>query len=86
MADLASVSAVSAPSSTLSARLEIRAVLTPRAEDYALMESSYAIIRLLQRYPGIKIPPGVPNEPVGMERQHLGIVLTSAEGAQVCLD
>ncbi|KAK1673931.1 cytochrome P450 [Colletotrichum godetiae] len=55
-------------------------------EDYAIMEASYAIVRMLQKFPGIRLPPGVPNEPVGMKRQHLGIVLTSAEGAQVLLE
>jgi len=60
-------------------------VLTHPTEDYALMESSYAIIRILQRYPGIRLPPGVPNESTGKERQHLGIVLTSAEGTKVML-
>lgn len=50
------------------------------------MESSYAIVRILQKYPRIRLPPDVPNEPVGAERQHLGIVLTSAEGTKVLLE
>lgn len=50
------------------------------------MESSYAIVKILQRYPGIRLPPEIPNEPVGAERQQLGIVLASAEGTKVLLE
>jgi hypothetical protein len=50
------------------------------------MESSYAIIRILQRYPNIRLPPGVANLDVGAEKQNLSIVFTSAEGTQVLLD
>ena len=55
-------------------------------EDYALMESSYAIIRILQRYPNIRLPPGEANEPPGAEKQHLSIVLTNADGVKVILE
>ncbi|KAK1498277.1 cytochrome P450 [Colletotrichum tamarilloi] len=55
-------------------------------KDYAIMESSYAIVKILQRFPNIRVPPGVPNEPVGGEKQNLGIVLTSAEGTKVLLE
>ncbi|KAK8036066.1 hypothetical protein PG991_002139 [Apiospora marii] len=55
-------------------------------KDYALMESSYAIVRILQKYPNIRLPPNIPNLPVGQERQHLSIVLTSAEGTKVLLE
>ena len=50
------------------------------------MESSYAIIRILQKYPNIRLPPSEPNEPVGAERQNLSIVLTSADGVKVLLE
>lgn len=49
------------------------------------MEASYAIVRILQRFPNIRLPPRVPNKPVGAEKQHLSIVLSSAEGAKVLL-
>lgn len=55
-------------------------------EDYAIMEASYAAVRILQTYPNIRLPPGVPNKPVGAERQNLTIVLSSAEGAKVLLN
>lgn len=50
------------------------------------MEASYAAVRLLQNFPNIRLPPGIPNEPVGAERQSLTIVLSSAEGAKVLLE
>jgi hypothetical protein len=56
------------------------------AEDFALMEASYAVVRILQTFPATRLPPGVPNEPVGAERQNLTIVLSSAEGTKVLLE
>ncbi|KAF9875098.1 cytochrome P450 CYP4/CYP19/CYP26 subfamilies protein [Colletotrichum karsti] len=55
-------------------------------KDYALMEASYGVVRLLMRYPNIRLPPSVPNLPVGQEKQNLTIVLSSAEGVKVLLD
>lgn len=52
-------------------------------EDFALMEVSYTIVRLLQRFPVIKLPAGEVNEPVGTERQTLTLVLSSADGCRV---
>jgi hypothetical protein len=57
-----------------------------RSEDYALQEASVAAIRILQRYPNIRLPPSEPNEPVGAEKQNLTITLSSAEGTKVLLD
>ena len=55
------------------------------AEDFALMEASYAIIRILQTFPNIRLPPGISNEPVGTERQVYTIGLVPADGVQVLL-
>lgn len=55
------------------------------SEDYAIMEASLAIIRILQTYPTLCLPPGVPNGPVGSERQNLTITLSSADGTKVLL-
>lgn len=55
-------------------------------KDYALQEASVAAIRILQRYPNIRLPPSEPNEPVGAEKQNLTITLSSAEGTKVLLD
>lgn len=49
------------------------------------MEASYAAIRVLQAFPNIRLAPGVPNEPVGAERQSFTIVLTPLDGVQVTL-
>ncbi|KAF3810626.1 Cytochrome P450 52A13 [Colletotrichum gloeosporioides] len=54
-------------------------------EDYALMEASYGIIRVLQKYPSMKLPPGIPNLPVGGEKQNMTLVLSSADGVKVLL-
>lgn len=52
-------------------------------EDFALMEVSYTIVRLLQTFPVIKLPVGGCIEPVGTERQRLTLVLSSADGCRV---
>ncbi|KAI1382089.1 cytochrome P450 [Hypoxylon crocopeplum] len=52
-------------------------------EDFALMEISYTIIKLLQTFPKIELPEGVKIEPVGTERQLLTLVLASADGCKV---
>lgn len=49
------------------------------------MEASYAMIRLLQAFPNVRLPPGVPNEPVGAERQSFSIVLSPLDGVDVLL-
>ena len=49
------------------------------------MEASYAIIRILQAFPTIQLPPGVPNEPVGHEEHNYTITLEPAEGVKVLL-
>lgn len=49
------------------------------------MESSYAMIRLLQAFPNVRLPPGVLNEPVGAERQSFSIVLAPLDGVNVLL-
>lgn len=55
-------------------------------KDYAIMEASLAVVRVLQTYPNIRLPPSEPNGPVGTEKQKLTIVLSSAEGAKVLLE
>lgn len=55
-------------------------------EDFALMEVSYTLMRLLQAFPVIKLPEGDVVEPVGMERQRLTMVLSSADGCRVAVN
>ncbi|KAF4248003.1 hypothetical protein CNMCM8980_006467 [Aspergillus fumigatiaffinis] len=52
-------------------------------EDFALMEVSYTVVRLLQTFASIILPKGEPIEPVGSERQRLTLVLASADGCRV---
>ena len=52
-------------------------------EDFALMEVSYTLVRLLQTFPTICLPKGERVEAVGRERQRLTLVLSSAEGCRV---
>lgn len=52
-------------------------------EDFALMEVSYTIIRLLQAFPILELPAGEHVEAPGTERQKLTLVLSSADGCRV---
>lgn len=54
-------------------------------EDFALTEASYGIVRILQTFPNLRLPPGVAVEPTGQEKQSLTIVVSSAEGCKVLL-
>ena len=49
------------------------------------MEASYAVIRILQAYPGLRLAPGVTNEPIGVEKQTYTIGLSPTEGVRVAL-
>ena len=52
-------------------------------QDFALMEVSYTIVRLLQAFENISLPPNEEIEPLGTERQRLTLVLSSADGCRV---
>jgi hypothetical protein len=56
------------------------------AEDFALLEASCAIVRIIQTFPQLRLPPGIPIVPPGEEKQALTIVVSSAEGCKVLLD
>lgn len=61
----------------------------PRAclgQDFAMMEISYTIVRLLRVCKVIKLPEGEKVEAVGMERQRLTLVLLSADGCKVMVE
>jgi len=55
-------------------------------KDFALTEASYGIVRILQTFPNLRLPPDLPIEPSGTEKQTLTIVVASAEGCKVLLD
>jgi cytochrome P450 len=52
-------------------------------EDFALMQISYTVVRLLQTFKEIKLPTGEIVEKIGAERQQLTLVLSCAEGCRV---
>lgn len=54
-------------------------------EDFALMEASCAIIRLLQKFPQIRLPTEHPMVMTGQEKQELTVFLKSADGCKVLL-
>ena len=55
-------------------------------EDFALSEASYGIVRIVQTFPKLRLPPCDMIEPTGQEKQSLTIVVSSAEGCRVMLD
>ena len=48
-----------------------------------MMEVGYTMVRLLQAFPMIQLPPGESAERVGTERQRLTLVLSCADGCRV---
>ena len=52
-------------------------------EDFAMMEVSYTVVRLLQNFTVMSLPKGTHSEPVGSEKQRLTLVLSSADGCWV---
>ena len=54
--------------------------LTRTLEDFALLEASYAIVRLIQKYPYLEVPDGDSGAAIGDEKQALALVMTSGEG------
>ena len=61
----------------------------PRAclgQDFALLEISYTVVRLLQAFAHIDLPDDAdPQEMVGTERQRLTLVLSPADGCRVSI-
>jgi hypothetical protein len=55
-------------------------------EDFAIMEASCAIVRIMMTFPNLRIPPEMEIERTGQERQNLTIVVSSADGCKVLLD
>jgi hypothetical protein len=51
--------------------------------DFALTEAGYTVVRLLQRFQTIKLPAGEKVELVGVEKQHMTLVISIKEGCNV---
>lgn len=47
------------------------------------MEASCLIVRILQAFPDIRLPPGHKVVPTGQEKQELTVFLRSADGCKV---
>lgn len=52
-------------------------------EDFAIMEISYTIVRLLRATCAITLPPNEKVEPIGAEQQRLTLVLAPIDGCRV---
>ncbi|RDW69225.1 hypothetical protein BP6252_08245 [Coleophoma cylindrospora] len=55
-------------------------------KDLALMEASLGILRIVQAFPNIKLPPGEVRGDPGTEKHALTLVLAPADGCKVQLD
>lgn len=53
--------------------------------DFAITEAAYTVVRILQRFPVIRLPTGEKIELTGVEKQAITLVLSSAEGCKVDL-
>ncbi|KAL8960358.1 MAG: hypothetical protein Q9193_002928 [Seirophora villosa] len=51
--------------------------------DFGLNEAAYTVVRLIQRFPTIQLPPGGKVEIVGVEKQTMTLVLSITEGCNV---
>jgi hypothetical protein len=51
--------------------------------DFALTEAGYTVVRLLQRFQSIELPVGEKVELVGVEKQHMTLVISIKEGCKV---
>lgn len=51
-----------------------------RAEDFALIEASYTVVRMLQTYPVIEMPEGQAFEKTGSEKQKMTLVMAVGDG------
>ncbi|KAH7313319.1 cytochrome P450 [Stachybotrys elegans] len=54
-------------------------------QEFALLEVTYAVARIVQAFPWIEVPPGSQDVEVGMEKQTLTLVVASAEGCVVSM-
>ncbi|RAR10489.1 cytochrome P450 52A11 [Stemphylium lycopersici] len=54
-------------------------------QDYALSEIGYAVVRLIQKFPNMKMPDDEPVEVLGQEKQALTLVLAPGNGCRVLM-
>ena len=51
--------------------------------DFALTEAAYTVVRVLLKFPVIRLPAGHKVELTGVEKQTITLVLSSTEGCMV---
>lgn len=51
--------------------------------DFAITEAAYTTVRILQRYPNIKLPEGESVELTGVEKQMVTLVFQIEDGCKV---
>jgi arylamine N-acetyltransferase len=61
----------------------IRSLTRVLLMDFVLTEAGYTVVRLLQRFQTIKLPAGEKVELVGVEKQHMTLVISIKEGCKV---
>ena len=54
--------------------------------DFALTEAAYTIVRMIQRFPVIKLPPNEPVVKTGKEKQIITLVISIKDGCNVVLE
>lgn len=54
-------------------------------EDFSIMEATYGIVRIIQTFPDMRLPPGLEREQIGMEKQALTLTVSIANGCKVQL-
>lgn len=54
-------------------------------QDFAMLEASYTVARIVQRFPFITVPDGDRNVEVGKEKQTLTLVVACGEGCRLQL-
>jgi cytochrome P450 len=53
--------------------------------DFGVQEAAYTVVRLIQRFPNLRLPLGEKVELVGVEKQTMTLVMSSTEGCRVQL-
>jgi hypothetical protein len=57
--------------------------MRPPTVDFALMEVAYTVVRMIQRFPTIKLPDCDMVELVGVEKQTMTLVMSITEGCKI---
>lgn len=51
--------------------------------DFALSEAAYTVVRIIQKFPKIKLPKNEPFDRVGVEKQKITMVMSIVGGCRV---